>query len=833
MVLRNSICNLSKYSIKNDEILTPVLSETLFSDIKSIFSNPMGYRTQVSIGKIDVPKNILRSKSFNSFTQLIASTECKYMTNSYRRASSLCLTRDLGTKLPLSGGIGTRNGENSLSNTKIRISTMLKMENGEFSKKYDLDYNKKGINERNMSEKVKGYDTLNGGFSKSNNGYNKAKILVKEPSMINESNLEKRRSLMNDNVGRIEKGEEMIEEELIETTGEIGSYRNSRSVGSKGVGKSLAIREEVASESAMYTKVYKDNKVENTEYSESRSNKITAKERESSRGFWRKLSLGSFTPMLFGIDASSQFSALTIKGRQKTGLSEASEVSEPELSKSKVFLKLVDKIERLVKVKREKVAELHKNYGSKTLGNVTLAMLFSGLKDVPAMVTETSELDPTKGIRFRGLTVDEMLRKLPGKNEDCPYTESVLWYLLTGEVPEPEDVKELSRELHARSAIPHHVFEVMESMPRDSHPLTQYVTAVSALQTESVFRKAYLDKTYQKDTSWKLALEDCLNLVAKNVVLVGFIYRRSFIDPTVKPEDVKFNAELDYAANLAHFLGDKTELFSDLMRLYLALHSDHEAILNRLINMINNNIGNKEINHINTLFVGGNVSAHASHLVGSALADPYFCLASALCGLSGPLHGMANQECLVWIKRMLRNLGPNTEITVERVKKYAEDTMAAGQVIPGYGHAVLKVTDPRHTAFVRFARTHFPNDPMVRLLDICLEAIPQVLIASDKTRPSSTHLHEYMATIANFNAGKVRNPNPNVDCSTGVLLSHFNIDQPQVFTVFFGLSRSLGILSQLVWARALRYPIERPKSLTLDTVERMCTSPEEPKAAAS
>ncbi|UKJ90579.1 citrate synthase, mitochondrial precursor [Theileria orientalis] len=771
MVLRNSICNLSKYSIKNDEILTPVLSETLFSDIKSIFSNPIGYRTQTSIGSFDVPKNILRSKSFNSFTHLIANAECKYMSNSYRRASSLSLTRNLGTTLPLSGGIRSRNGENSFSKAKMGMSTMVNLENAELSKKYENGSTKQSVYERNMSEKLKDYDSFNFVFNKSNNGYNEAKKLVKEPSMINENNLDNRWPL--DEIGRSEKGDRRIEEDLMETTGEISGYGNNSSI---GVSRSVLNRDEVTNESATYKNLHKDNYVEKYESNE-RSEMISTKERESNRGFWRKLSLGAFTPMLFGIDASGEFSALTIKGRQKTGVPEASELYEPELSKSKVFMKLVDKIEKLVKVKREKVAELHKNYGSKNLGNVTLSMLFSGLKDVPAMVTETSELDPQKGIKFRGLTVDEMLRKLPGKNEDCPYTESVLWYLLTGEVPELDDVKELSKELHARSAVPKHVFQVMESMPPDSHPLTQYVTAVSALQTQSVFRRAYLDKTYQKDTSWKLALEDCLNLVAKNVVLVGFIYRRSFIDPEVKPEDVKFNSELDYAANLAHFLGDKSELFSDLMRLYLALHSDHE---------------------------GGNVSAHASHLVGSALADPYFCLASALCGLSGPLHGMANQECLVWIKRMLRNLGPNTEITVERVKKYAEDTMAAGQVIPGYGHAVLKVTDPRHTAFVRFARTHFPNDPMVRLLDICLEAIPQVLIAS----------------------GKVRNPNPNVDCSTGVLLSHFNIDQPQVFTVFFGLSRSLGILSQLVWARALRYPIERPKSLTLDTVEKMCTSPE-------
>lgn len=441
--------------------------------------------------------------------------------------------------------------------------------------------------------------------------------------------------------------------------------------------------------------------------------------------------LGGLTSLIMEEDISRGVRCMSIK---------ASPLAERKYSP--IFEHLCSKIEKLLELKSEQVMNIRKNYGNTSLGDLTVSCLFSGLKDAVGMVTETSELDPKTGIRIRTHTIDSMLKSLPSKNpgSGCPYSEAVLWLLLTNEVPTLQEVKELSLELCRRSEIPDHVFKVIDAFPPGSHPMTQFISAVSALQTESVFREAYFNRTYNKDTCWKLILDDSLDLLAKNLIVVGYIYRRCFIDPNTKGSDMKFDPELDYGSNLAKFLGHDSELFGDVMRLYVALHSDHE---------------------------GGNVSAHASHLVGSALADPYFCFSAALCGLSGPLHGMANQECLFWIQNMLKEL-KGQEITVDTVTKFAQDTLARKQVIPGYGHAVLKITDPRHSAFMDFALRNFPDDPLVKLLDICLQAIPKVLEAT----------------------GKVRNPNPNVDCSTGVILHHFNINHPEIFTALFGLSRA-------------------------------------------
>ena len=223
---------------------------------------------------------------------------------------------------------------------------------------------------------------------------------------------------------------------------------------------------------------------------------------------------------------------------------------------------------------------------------------------------------------------------------------------------------------------------------------------------------------------------------------------------------------LDWAANFAHMLGyDQPEVY-ELMRLYLVLHSDHE---------------------------GGNVSAHTGHLVGSALSSPYLAISSAMNGLAGPLHGLANQEVLRWILELKASFGDKMP-TKEDLEKYAWDTLNAGKVIPGFGHAVLRKTDPRYTAFREFALKYLPDDEIFQIVSMLYEVIPPVLMKH----------------------GKAKNPWPNVDAHSGVLLYHYGIREFDYYTVFFGVSRSIGILSQLIWDRGLGLPIERPKSVTLE-----------------
>jgi citrate synthase len=193
---------------------------------------------------------------------------------------------------------------------------------------------------------------------------------------------------------------------------------------------------------------------------------------------------------------------------------------------------------------------------------------------------------------------------------------------------------------------------------------------------------------------------------------------------------------------------------------------------------------------------GGNVSAHTTHLVGSALSDPYLCLAAGMNGLAGPLHGLANQEVIKWIFEMREEL--KTDLPEkEQIAEYVKKTLSEGKVVPGYGHAVLRKTDPRFTAQMEFAQKHMPDDPLIRTVANVYEAVPPVLKS----------------------LGKVKNPWPNVDAHSGALLVHYGMEEYEFYTVLFGVSRALGVLASLCWDRALSFPLERPKSITNEQVK--------------
>ncbi|RLD98147.1 MAG: citrate (Si)-synthase, partial [Aquificota bacterium] len=193
----------------------------------------------------------------------------------------------------------------------------------------------------------------------------------------------------------------------------------------------------------------------------------------------------------------------------------------------------------------------------------------------------------------------------------------------------------------------------------------------------------------------------------------------------------------------------------------------------------------------------GNVSAHTAHLVASALSDIYYAWCAGLCGLAGPLHGLANQECLRWIINLYNQFGGVP--SKEEIEKFAWDTLNSGQVIPGYGHAVLRKTDPRYMAQREFALKHLPDDELFRVVSNVYEVVPKVL-------------QEH---------GKAKNPWPNVDAHSGVLQYHYGVKEFDFYTVMFGVGRALGISANVIWDRAVGQPIERPKSITTDMLEDM------------
>lgn len=420
----------------------------------------------------------------------------------------------------------------------------------------------------------------------------------------------------------------------------------------------------------------------------------------------------------------------------------------------------------MIPEKRELLKKV-KAHSSKVIGDVKIENTLGGMRGLKAMVWEGSVLDANEGIRFHGKTIKDCQAELPkGTTGTEMLPEAMFWLLLTGQVPSTKQVRVLSRELAEKAQLPAFVNKLLDDFPKDLHPMTQFACAVSALNYESVFAKAY-ERGLNKADYWEPVYDDCISLLAKLPTIAAKIHQNAYCGGGALPNEVDLNQDWSY--NFAAMLGKpgkENENFQDLLRLYLALHGDHE---------------------------GGNVSAHATHLVGSALSDPFLAYSAGLQGLAGPLHGLAAQEVLRFILQMKDHIGEQS--TEQKVKDYLWSILKSGRVVPGYGHAVLRKPDPRFEALMDFAasRPEIAADPVFQLVKLNSEVAPGVL---------TEH-------------GKTKNPYPNVDSSSGVLFHHYGFHNTLYYTATFGVSRGLGPLAQLIWDRALGLPIERPKSIDL------------------
>ena len=395
------------------------------------------------------------------------------------------------------------------------------------------------------------------------------------------------------------------------------------------------------------------------------------------------------------------------------------------------------------------------------------------MRGITGLVTETSLLDAQEGIRFRGYSIPELQAKLPtAKPGGEPMPEGLFYLMLVGELPTEEDAHHITNVWQRRSHVPNHVFATIDALPLNAHPMTMFVTGVMALQTESNFARAYA-KGINKKEYWAYVYDDAMDLIARLPRIAAYIYRRKYKNG----EHIHPDGLLDWAGNLSHMMGYSDDSFMELMRLYMTIHADHE---------------------------GGNVSAHTTHLVGSALSDPFLSYAAGMNGLAGPLHGLANQEVIKWIYEMQESLGTDAP-TKEQIAQYVQDTLTAGKVVPGYGHAVLRKTDPRFTAQMEFGKKHMPDDKLVNTVWNIYETVPPILQS----------------------LGKIKNPWPNVDAHSGALLVHYGLVEYEFYTVLFAVSRALGVLSSLCWDRALGFPLERPKSVTTESVKNWIAGKDE------
>lgn len=424
-----------------------------------------------------------------------------------------------------------------------------------------------------------------------------------------------------------------------------------------------------------------------------------------------------------------------------------------------------DRFKAKADIASAEIKNLLKEHGNKVIGEVTLSQVYQGMRGITGLVTETSLLDAQEGIRFRGFSIPELQAKLPkAKDGKEPLPEGLFYLMLIGELPNAEDVNHVTNVLQRRSHVPSHVFEAIDALPAYAHPMTMFVTGVMALQTEGLFIKEY-SKGINKKDYWSPIYDDAIDLIARLPRIAAYVYRRKYKNN----EHIQPNGLLDWAGNLAHMLGFEDEGFRELMRLYMTIHADHE---------------------------GGNVSAHTTHLVGSALSDPYLSYAAGMNGLAGPLHGLANQEVIKWIYELREEL-KTEQPTKEQIAEYVKQTLSEGKVVPGYGHAVLRKTDPRFTAQMEFGKKHMPDDALLQTVWNIYEVVPPILQSM----------------------GKIKNPWPNVDAHSGALLVHYGMVEYEYYTVLFAVSRALGVMASLIWDRALSFPIERPKSVTTDLVK--------------
>ncbi|MBS1270972.1 MAG: Citrate synthase [Candidatus Marinimicrobia bacterium] len=396
--------------------------------------------------------------------------------------------------------------------------------------------------------------------------------------------------------------------------------------------------------------------------------------------------------------------------------------------------------------------------GDRLLDTITVQQAHGGMRGVKSMICDTSLVKPGKGLIIRGYPLLEIKDLWP---------EDVFILLLTGEKPTKEDREDLLKEYDKRAEIPDQIGRALRSMSKDSHPMTMLSTAIMALENESVFDEKY-NEGVPKNEYWKYYLEDAVNLLAKLPGLAAGLYRIKFD----KGDPIPWTKGMDWGANYANMMGIEDEDFADLMRLYLMFHCDHE---------------------------GGNVSANTCHTVGSALSNAYYSVSAGLNGLAGFLHGMANQECLRWVLQVMDRFDGQAP-SEEQLESFAQETLESGQVIPGYGHAVLRVTDPRFEGFIEFGRQHLPDDPVFQTVNRLYKVVPDVLKEFSKKR-----VEQGKSPIAD--------PYPNVDAGSGALLYHYGITEFEYYTVLFGISRAMGMLSQLVLNRALGVPITRPKSV--------------------
>jgi citrate synthase len=358
------------------------------------------------------------------------------------------------------------------------------------------------------------------------------------------------------------------------------------------------------------------------------------------------------------------------------------------------------------------------------LFKITWDHLDTGLRGFPVGTCPNSHVDPMKGLFYSGYPIADLAEKAP---------EEVIYLLLKRELPDAGQLLAFKKELAAHSKLNPGVIESLKVLPKQGHPMKWLLAALNAMGMYSG------TGDYAKD---------CINVIAQlpEAVAAMFRIRSGWGEP------IASRPELGYIENFVHMLGapGASPELVHLIKVFAILHFDHG---------------------------GGNLSTFVGKAIASGHEDMFGSLVGAMAALAGPLHGMANQECLRFLKGIAKDIKDPTD--EKTLRDYVENLLAKGEVLYGFGHAVLRVEDPRAAVEYALGEKIVPQDPLFRL------AVTLRKVGSEALQKK----------------GKVQDPHPNVDAVSGCLLNACGLRDENYYTVLFGLSRCVGIAAQIVYER--------------------------------
>ena len=362
--------------------------------------------------------------------------------------------------------------------------------------------------------------------------------------------------------------------------------------------------------------------------------------------------------------------------------------------------------------------------GEEVLFTITKAHLDTGMRGFPVGTCPISDVDPILGLSYGGHPIAQLAEKQP---------EEVIYLLLNKTLPDAAQLAAFRQELIKHSRLHPEILERLRELPRHGHPMKWLISAIILMGMYSG------TGDYRKD---------CMQVIAQLPEAVAAIFRiRSGWGDLIPSKP-----ELGYMENFAHMLNAPaaTPELTHLLRVFNILHMDHG---------------------------GGNLSTFVGKAIASGHEDMFGSLAGAMAGLAGPLHGMANQECLRFLRTISKDIrDPSNE---QDVAEYVDKLLNSGGVLYGFGHAVLRVEDPRATVQFALGERLAPNDSLFRL------AVTLRKVGSEALKKRN----------------KVSDPYPNVDAVSGCLLSACGLADENYYTVLFGLARCVGIAAQIVWER--------------------------------